>query len=178
MLFDVADTPPQEIYKLLTSTVTPRPIAWIVSQDEAGGLNAAPFSFFNVFSGAPPILGVGISRRFSGELKDTVSNILATRQFTVNLVPDALAEQMNVTATDFPAGTDELLAAGLATTASSRVAPPRITESPVAFETELFQTVELGDNTTLVLGASSPSISPTRRCSTAPAIMSTRRSSI
>ncbi len=54
MIFDFAEIPGPECYKLLTATVTPRPIAWVVSLDAAGGLNAAPYSFFNVFSGDPP----------------------------------------------------------------------------------------------------------------------------
>jgi len=152
MLFDVAETPPHETYKLLVATVTPRPIAWIVSQDQDGRRNAAPFSFFNVFAGSPPIFGVGIGRMQSGERKHTLRNILATRHFTVNLVPDRLAEQMNITATEFPDGEDELEAAGLPTAPSQKIDVPRIADSPVSFEAELYQTVELGDFNTLVLG--------------------------
>jgi hypothetical protein len=55
MLFDFASISSREQYKLLVSTITPRPIAWVVSQSTAGGLNAAPFSFFNAFSGDPPV---------------------------------------------------------------------------------------------------------------------------
>jgi len=84
MLFDFATLPPQAQYKLLTATVTPRPIAWVVSQDLDGVLNAAPFSFFNVFSGTPPILGIGIGNRegADGTLrpKDSRANIIATGQ--------------------------------------------------------------------------------------------------
>ena len=60
MLFDFKDIPPKECYKLLVSTVTPRPIAWVVSQDAQGQLNAGAFSFFNAFSGDPPVVGIGM----------------------------------------------------------------------------------------------------------------------
>ncbi len=59
MLFGFAEIGPRERYKLLASTVTPRPIAWIVSQDSGGRVNAAPFSFFNAFASDPPVLGSG-----------------------------------------------------------------------------------------------------------------------
>ncbi len=151
MLFDFATLPPKERYKLLVSTVTPRPIAWIVSQNAKGEMNAAPFSFFNAFSGTPPIVGIGISSRREGRPKDTRANIRETGEFVVNLVSEANAAQMNITAIEFDPSVDELAEAGLTTTPSTRVKPPRIAESPVSMECELFQIVDLGE-TGLVLG--------------------------
>ncbi len=152
MLFDFSELPPGEGYKLMVSTIVPRPIAWVVTQSPAGVVNAAPFSFFNALSGNPPILGVSIgdSPRGPGD-KDTLANIKATGQFVVCLVSEATAHAMNVTATDMPPEVDELAEANLTAAPSAKVAPPRIAESPVAIECELFQMVELGTNT-LVLG--------------------------
>ncbi len=62
MLFDFAEIPGKDSYKLLVSSVTPRPIAWVVTLDPQGILNAAPFSFFNVFSGDPPVVGIGVGK--------------------------------------------------------------------------------------------------------------------
>ena len=152
MLFDFADIDSAHQYKLLISTVVPRPIAWIVSQDAAGRVNAAPFSFFNAFSDDPPVVGIGIGSRNTGHLKDTRANIAETRQFVVNLVSEPLAEAMNITAIEFPAQINELSEAGLTTLPSVRVKPPRIAESPVAMECELLQIVELGEENALVLG--------------------------
>lgn len=152
MLFDFADLPPVERYKLLVSTITPRPIAWIVSQDLQGHLNAAPFSFFNALAGDPPVLGIGIGSHKDGRPKDTRANIRDTRQFVVNLVSQELAEKMNVTAIEFPRGADELKQAGLTTCPSVRVKPPRIAESPVSFECELLQIVDFSPESGLVLG--------------------------
>lgn len=152
MQFDFTEIPPQECYKLLVSTVTPRPIAWVVSQDARGQINAAPFSFFNAFSGDPPVIGVGIGSTPVANPKHTRANIRETGQFTVNLVSEENAEQMNVTAVDFEPGVNELEKAGLTTLPSVRVKPPRIAESPVSMECELMQIVELGPDNGLVLG--------------------------
>ena len=152
MLFDFAKINEKDYYKLLVSTVVPRPIAWIVSQDAAGVLNAAPFSFFNAFAGDPPIVGIGVGSHKNGQPKDTRANVKATREFVVNLVSEEVAEAMNVTAIEFPSGINELLEAGLTTAPSVHVKPPRIAESPVAMECELVQIVELGQDTGLVLG--------------------------
>lgn len=152
MLFDFAKIPPRDCYKLLISTVTPRPIAWVVSQDEAGIVNAAPFSFFNVFSGDPPVVGIGVGSREPGRLKDTRANIEAVGEFVVNLVSEDNARGMNVTAVDFPPQVDELGAAGLTAVPSAKVKPPRIAESPVAMECRLMQVVKLGTTNALILG--------------------------
>jgi len=152
MLFDFAEIPARERYKLLVSTITPRPIAWVVSQDSSGRLNAAPFSFFNAFAGDPPVVGIGISSHEPGRPKDSRVNIRETRQFVVNLVSQGIAEKMNVTAIEFPRGVDELKEAGLTTHPSVYVKPPRIAESPVSMECELIQIIDLGPDTGLVLG--------------------------
>ena len=152
MLFDFAAISPREGYKLLVSTVTPRPIAWVVSQNADGQLNAAPFSFFNVLSGDPPVVGIGIGSHEPGRPKDTRRNIRETLQFVVNLVSEDTAAAMNITAIEFEAGVNELAEAQLATAPSKFVKPPRIAASPVSMECELLQIVELGPHSGLVLG--------------------------
>ncbi len=151
MLFDFEALPARERYKLLVSTIVPRPIAWVVTQDAAGVVNAAPYSFFNAFSDDPAVVAIGCGPRPEGSPKDTLANIKATGQFVVCLVPGTALEQMNVTATDFPPGFDELDEAGLHKLASTKVAPPRIAESPVALECETFQLVPVGHHT-IVMG--------------------------
>lgn len=152
MLFDFATLDATNRYKLLVSTVVPRPIAWVVSLDAAGKRNAAPFSFFNAFSGDPPVVCIGIGGRRPGDVKDTGNNIRVTGEFVVNLVAAENAEQMNITAIEFGADVDELTEAGLTTLPSVKVKPPRIKESPVAIECERFATLEIGNERALVLG--------------------------
>jgi flavin reductase (DIM6/NTAB) family NADH-FMN oxidoreductase RutF len=151
MLFEFKEIPAKECYKLLVSTVTPRPIAWLVSQDAKGVLNAAPFSFFNAFSGDPPVVAIGIGNRKPGQPKDSRANIRETGEFVVNLVAEANAEAMNITGIEFDSSVDELEQAGLTPLPSVCVKPPRIAESPVAMECELMQIVDLGEGG-LVLG--------------------------
>jgi flavin reductase (DIM6/NTAB) family NADH-FMN oxidoreductase RutF len=152
MLFDFTTLPPQACYKLLTSTITPRPIAWVVTENASGTLNAGAFSFFNAFSGNPPIVGIGIGSHEPGRPKDTRVNIARSGEFVVHLVSEETAEAMNVTAIEFAPGIDEVAEAGLQTLPSVKVKPPRIAASPVAMECELFQIVDLGPENALVLG--------------------------
>jgi len=152
MLFDFETLAPTIRYKLMVSTIAPRPIAWVVSQDARGALNAAPFSFFNAFSSDPPVVGIGIGRRTSGRAKDTGANIRQTGEFVVNLVSEETASAMNVTAIEFESEVDELVEAGLTTIPSVHVKPPRIAESPVALECALLQFVELAPNSGIALG--------------------------
>ena len=152
MLFECDKTSSENIYKLLVSTVVPRPIAWVTTQDIDGTVNAAPFSFFNAVSGNPPVVAIGIGGRAPGDVKDTGGNIRRTGEFVVNLVSDALAEKMNITAIDFGKDVNELAEAGLTTAPSSKVKPPRIAESPVSFECERLVIVEVGVDRAVILG--------------------------
>jgi flavin reductase (DIM6/NTAB) family NADH-FMN oxidoreductase RutF len=152
MLIDFTKIPPRECYKLLVSTVTPRPIAWVVSLDVNGVVNAAPFSFFNAFCGDPPVVGVSVGSHNPPLPKDTRANIRDTGEFVVNLVSEDVAGAMNITAIDFEPGVNELERAGLTALPSARVKPPRIAESPVALECKLMQIVDLGTDHGLVLG--------------------------
>ena len=93
MLFDFAKLSARECHRVLISTIVPRPIAWVVTEDERSELNLAPFSFFNVFAEDPPLicLGIGIGERGEGDLKDTGVNIRRSREFVVNLVSEEIA---------------------------------------------------------------------------------------
>ena len=152
MLFDLAEVTNQNAYKLLVATIGPRPIAWVTTQDVDGSLNAAPFSFFNAMSGNPPVVAIGIGGRGPGDVKDTGGNIRRTGEFVVNLVSHKLAQQMNVTAIDFPKEVNELEQAGLSTAPSKRIKPPRIAEAPVAMECERLVIVEVGIDRAVILG--------------------------
>lgn len=148
----LASLAPRDRYKLLTSLVVPRPIAFVTSEDADGIVNAAPFSFFNVFSDEPPLVVIGIGRRAGGALKDTARNIEARGEFVVNLVDEELAPAMNVAAVDFPPETSEPGPAGLTLAASALVRPPRIAEAPAALECRNHTTLVIGADHRLVVG--------------------------
>ena len=151
MQFDFDAMKPGERYKLLLATVLPRPIAWITTRDSNGAVNAAPFSFFNVFGSDPATVGVGIGSKGPGEPKDTRANIRANEQFVVNLVPYSLAQQMRITSIAFPKGVEEPAEADLKLVPSEKVAVPRIAASPVSMECTFMQEVALS-GFSLVLG--------------------------
>jgi len=152
MLFDIDAMAAKPRYNLLSSLIVPRPIAWVTTVDAAGRVNAAPFSFFNLMSGTPPVVVLGIGNR-DGAPKDTTRNIVDTGEFVINLVTAELLDAMNITAIDFDAGVDEIGEAGLETVASYAVAPPRIAGSPVALECNFTQSVALGQGRNMVVGA-------------------------
>jgi len=152
MRFDLDQVDTAIAYKLLAATVIPRPIAWVVTKSREGGLNAAPYSFFNVMGSAPPTVAIGLMADPERGFKDTARNILETGEFVVNLVPERLVRPMNLTSIDAPRGVDELALAGLQTTASAHVAPPRISDSPVAFECVTLSAVVTGPCQTVVIG--------------------------
>ena len=118
--------------------VGPRPIGWISSTSLAGGLNLAPYSFFNAFNYTPPIVGFS-----SVGYKDTVRNIEETGEFVWNLATRPLAEAMNQTCASVPPEVSEFELAGLTPIASRLVAVPRVHESPVSFECRMTQIVQL-----------------------------------
>jgi flavin reductase (DIM6/NTAB) family NADH-FMN oxidoreductase RutF len=151
MQFDFESLSEDQRYKLMLATVLPRPIAWVTSRDNDGLVNAAPFSFFNVFGTEPATVALGVGRHSATRPKDTCRNIRATEEFVVNLVPFSSAEIMRATSMPFPSHVSEVSAVGLTTTPSEKVSPPRINESPVAFECEFMQEVRLG-GFSLILG--------------------------
>jgi len=151
MEFDFATLSAADRYKLIASSVTPRPIAWLTTQSAAGVPNAAPYSFFNAISGDPTLVVIGIMRRANGTHKDSAANILETGEFVVNLVAEHDAEAMNFTCIDAPPEFDEGLHAGLELVPSSAVAPQRIATAPVSLECKLYQSIEAG-RTTIILG--------------------------
>ena len=138
--FSRDDTSARDFYRLLTSTVVPRPIAWVSSRSAAGQDNLAPHSFFTIASVNPPMVSFTSVGR-----KDTLRNIEETGEFVVNLAPEQLFEQINATATNFDREVSEFDAAGLTREPSRTVTPPRLLESPVALECKLHLVQPVGD---------------------------------
>jgi flavin reductase (DIM6/NTAB) family NADH-FMN oxidoreductase RutF len=146
-----ADFHPTEMYFLLRDSVVPRPIAWVSTISADGVSNIAPFSFFNVVSPSPPVLGFSCGPRgdnHAGEWipKDTYTNIVATREFVVNIVPEYLMDEMVKTAADLAPGDSEFRYAGLAEATSVVVKPPRVARAPIAYECKLYDIVDVGAN--------------------------------
>lgn len=134
MQADFTTLPPADRYRLLTNFIGPRPIALVTTRAEAGHDNAAPMSFFNVFSQDPPIVILGIQRRGDGNEKDTLRNMRRTGQFCVNMVDMALAEGMILCGVNFAPDVDELGFAGLPAAPCRQIDASRIATTPCAIE--------------------------------------------
>ncbi len=140
--FDPGAMETRAFYRVLNSVVVPRPIAWVCSRSADGVLNLAPHSFYTVACVDPPVVQFTSVGR-----KDSLRNVEATGEFTVNLTPRALFEQVNATGTDFPPDEDEAEHTGVRLEPSERIATPRVAESPVSVECTLHATLRLGDST-------------------------------
>lgn len=152
MKFTMADLPVRQRYKILVSTVTPRPIAWVTTLGTNGVVNAAPYSFFNAVGDDPPLVVLGLLKNGEGADKDTATNILDNGEFVVNLVAEHDADAMNLSCVDTPRDVSEVEYAAIAVEPSSVVAPPRIATSPVNFECRLVQAIDIGPRQVVVLG--------------------------
>ena len=152
MQFDPQIVVPQSIHKLLIGCVVPRPIAWVSSLSDDAIPNLAPFSFFMAVCNNPPTLAFSSGRR-EDKKKDTVRNIEYTQDFVVNLVDDALAEQMNLTSGEYPPEVDEFALTGLTAAPGIKVKAPRVAEAPISMECRVAQILPVGHGPhSLVLG--------------------------
>ena len=132
-------------YKLLVGIIAPRPIAWVSTVDEQGILNLAPFSAFCIVSMKPAMLGFSVGTGRGGQLKDTLRNIEANKEFVVNIVVESLAEPMNATSALFPADVDEFKEAGMTPVKADLVRAPMVAESPINLECRLNRILKFGE---------------------------------
>jgi len=144
MFLDFATLPAREAYQWMTSTILPRPIAWVATISPEGVTNLAPFSFFQGITANPPTLMFVPTNTRDGAKKDTLRNIELVPEFVVNFVPFALAGPMNDTAALLPYGESEFAHFGLESATSAKVRPPRVAAAPAAFECTLDQIVHIG----------------------------------
>ena len=142
MEYDFRELPAKDRYRLLCSFVAPRPIALVTTICRNGTPNAAPMSFFNVFSQDPPIIILGIQSRPDGSEKDTLVNIRDSGEFVVNLCDLSIAQQMVDCGINFPHGVDEVETTGLTLAPSRQVRPGRVAEAPSSMECKLSQTID------------------------------------
>ena len=152
-VFDVAELGSNDAYKLLTTALVPRPIAWVSTVSTEGTPNLAPYSFFNAVASDPPTVMFAPGAKADGSPKDSLKNTRDTGEFVVNLADEPLAAALNETSAAWAHGVDEFTQTGLEAAPSSLVRPPRVAAAPVALECRVSQLVEVaGSDSTLVLG--------------------------
>ena len=126
--------------KIVKGSVIPRPIAWITSLNEDGGLNLAPFSFFNAIS--PSLLAVSFQKN-DIDLKDTFINIVREKEAVIHLVDESMIEAMDTSSKVLPRNKSELDMLDLTINPSMKIRTPGIEEALIRFETVLESTIPL-----------------------------------
>ena len=144
MFLDLKDQSPAQIYHSMTQTLIPRPVAWVLSENPDGNYNLAPFSYFTAVTSDPPLILISVGKKPDGELKDTRSNILARRHFTVHIGHSAQAEAMTESARTLPHGESELDTTELQTVPFEGSPVPRLQDCRIAMACELYQVQEIG----------------------------------
>ena len=141
---------PRVFHQLLIGSVVPRPIAFVSSIGSKGALNVAPFSYYNLISTVPPLVGIAVGRRRGGP-KDTARKVRESGDFVVNVVDESLLARAVQASGEWPEEVDEFALTGLTPAASEKVRAPRVQESPVSFECTLERIVEF-EHTDLIIG--------------------------
>lgn len=145
------DISPNQRYHLLTQTVIPRPIAWVLSENTDGSLNLAPFSFFNAMCSDPALLVMSIGKKEAGERKDTAINLLSGREFVVHIAGASQADNLTKTAASLDYGQSELALPDLEFSDSELVSfegcsIPRLSSCDVAYHCKLYEHHLVGPN--------------------------------
>lgn len=143
MIVDPSQMERRDLYRFMTRTVVPRPIAFVSTIGKDGVTNVAPFSYFIALTASPPLMGVSISDR-AGIAKDTLRNIREAGEYVINIVSEDMAERMVQSSGDWPEEVSEFDVTGLTETPSDLVKPPRVGESRLSMECKLRQVVDLG----------------------------------
>jgi flavin reductase (DIM6/NTAB) family NADH-FMN oxidoreductase RutF len=155
VIIDPKNHQPDDIYKVMIGSITPRPIAFVSTISKEGIYNLAPYSFFTGIGANPPVIGFSPVINREGRSRDSKINAEETGQFVVNIVSEKIVHEMNQTAVDVPSDVDEFRLSGLTPTASKSVTPPRVKEAQVSMECKVLEVIEVSKKTlggTLVLG--------------------------
>lgn len=147
MIKDPKNTEQRLFYHLLSSVVTPRPIALVSSLDKRGNQNLAPFSFFNMVSVNPPILVFSpLNRMRDSTTKDTLNNAKVNAEVVINILGYEHVGQMSLTGGEYDSSINEFDKSGFNAEKSVKVAPPRVKEALASFECKVTEIIALGSD--------------------------------
>lgn len=146
MEFNPAELEIRDRYKLLIGCIVPRPIAFVSTISPDGRFNLAPFSFFNGVGSNPMTLLFCPANKPDGSEKDTLANCNpsaegGTGEFVVSAATEAYATSVAAAAEPLAYGDSEFELTGLTPAPSAVVKPPRVAQSPIAFECRTVQIV-------------------------------------
>jgi flavin reductase (DIM6/NTAB) family NADH-FMN oxidoreductase RutF len=142
-----------QTYFAMTQTIMPRPIAWVLSENEDASFNLAPFSYFNAVCTDPPLVVVSINLQDDGSEKDTLRNIRERSQFVIHIASDSQLDVLNQSSATLPPGESEVLASGLSINSVDGFHMPRLSDCKIALMCERHQTQTIGNKgQTLLFG--------------------------
>lgn len=145
MNLNLDDLSPNAIYHLMTQTVVPRPIAWVLSESSSENFNLAPFSYFAPISSNPPLLMISIGKKPDGTLKDSAVNAIKNKQLVIHIASTQSAEIMTQTSATLAHGQSEVQASDIELTAFDGFELPRVAQCPIAFGCSLHDVIEMGN---------------------------------
>ncbi|QUM88718.1 flavin reductase family protein [Moritella sp. 36] len=145
MQLNFSDFSANQGYHLMTQTIIPRPIAWVLTDSGDASYNLAPFSYFTAVSSKPALLMISVGEKPNGDNKDTLTNILKNKKMVIHIASDDQADIVTQTAATLAHGESELANAGLTTTAFDDFSLPRLTQCDIAYGCELYEIKEIGD---------------------------------
>ncbi|TMO76193.1 flavin reductase family protein [Pseudoalteromonas sp. S3785] len=141
MFLDLTQNTQQNVYSYLVGGISPRPIAWVSTLNKDGVANVAPYSFFTVASCNPPVLSVTQVNPRDKAIKDTLANVLATKECVVNIVSHSQVEKMNQSCANYASDVSEFDAANITKVASEMVAAPGVADSKIRYECKLREVI-------------------------------------
>lgn len=145
MIIDLEDLGANQVYHLMTQTIIPRPIAWVLTKSEEGTTNLAPFSYFTPLSSSPPLLLISIGKKPNGDKKDTAINAVNTKKMVVHIASVASAEIMTKTAATLDYNRSEVEELNIELTEFEGFTLPRVKEASIAFGCDLHEVIEVGN---------------------------------
>ena len=153
MLMSFAEIESSRVYSLMTQTLIPRPIAWVLSENADGKYNLAPFSYFNAVCSSPPLLMISVGKKPDGSFKDTRVNIEQREDFVVHIASREQLEAMNLSAETLPGDVSEIEKLALETADFTGSRLPRLAGSLVAYACRRYEIHEIGPaQQSLILG--------------------------
>lgn len=145
MLLELENMEKSDVYRALTQVVVPRPVAWVLSEDDEGALNLAPFSYFSAVSSDPPLIMLSIGSKPDGSPKDTYANIMDTQKFVIHIAGSELASKVTQSASTLPRGESEIALCDLETTSEEGFNLPRVIGPKIAMSCSLYQQQDIGN---------------------------------
>jgi len=150
MIFNLENNELNEKYKLMAQTIIPRPIAWVVTEDE-GVVNIAPFSYFIGLSSEPATVLISVGHKSDGTPKDTLVNIHKYKRCIICMVEESDLEPMHFSAKELGANESEAEAFDIKTERMFEGYPPVIAGVPCAYVCDFNQEIDLGGGSTIPL---------------------------